>query len=356
MTARKIKTPTMEDLGEKAFVRHLLAELDTDTRLLTGHGQDASVIALAPDTPRLAFKIDRAATPVSFSHGWSDSTAWGRMAVTANCSDLLAAGSIPLAFMLAVTVPRDWPAGRVEKIVLAAQEECRHRDVIFAGGDTKEGPTPQVVGSAIGTYSPGMRPIARNTARPGQALVITGEVGGFLGAFLQLANRPGADEARRLEWISYLAHPTASWDGGSFARDNLEPSAGVDTSDGIYDGLVELTGTGVGVEVDLDRVPFHPFARQCAKELRIPLRNFLFGAGDWNILFAVAGEKLALLQGGRATTRIGMFADEPVIHAWEQGRLFEMSGPRNEHFRKRLEDGREFAEYVANSSWFKPLT
>src|SRR5450432_3975808 len=106
--------PTMGDLGEKAFVSHILRGLYVDPRLITGHGQDASAITMPESVAEVAFKIDRAATPVAFTHGWADSSAWGRMAVTANCSDLLAAGSAPLAFMLAVTVPRDWPANQVE--------------------------------------------------------------------------------------------------------------------------------------------------------------------------------------------------------------------------------------------------
>jgi thiamine-monophosphate kinase len=355
MEADEANSPTMGDLGEKSFVRNILGRLHADSRLITGHGQDASAVGVDESVRGLAFKIDRAATPVAFTHGWADSAVWGRMAVTANCSDLLASGAVPLAFMIAITVPRDWPASEVEKIVLAAQEECRRRGIVFAGGDTKEGPAPQVVGSAIGTYSHDLRPLARNTARPGDSLIITGEVGGFLGAFLQLKYRRDAGPAERQAWIDYLAHPVASWDEARYVRDRLPARAGVDTSDGVFDALTELTRAGVGIEVDLDRIPFHPFARECAETLELPLRNLLFGAGDWNILYAMDGQTAALHDDSQRVVRIGTFTKDSGVLAREAGKPYEMTGPRNEHFRSRLEDGDPFVDYVIRSDWFKPI-
>jgi thiamine-monophosphate kinase len=117
----------MGDLGEKAFVRRLLRRLRPDHRLLTGHGNDAAALDLHHGVGRIAFNIDRAARPVVISHGWAGLGAWGRLAVTANCSDLLAVGAEPAAFMVSVSGPVSWPAAQVEEIVLGCQEECERR-------------------------------------------------------------------------------------------------------------------------------------------------------------------------------------------------------------------------------------
>ena len=91
--------PTLTAVGEKGFLTGLLPQLYADPRLLGGFGHDAAIITLDGAPFNLIQKIDRASYPVSLRYGWSGYQSWGQMAVTANCSDILASGGRPVSCM-----------------------------------------------------------------------------------------------------------------------------------------------------------------------------------------------------------------------------------------------------------------
>jgi thiamine-monophosphate kinase len=257
--------------------------------------------------------------------------------------------------MLAVLVPGDWPVKWVEEMILGCEEECERRGITFAGGDTKESSAPHLVGTAVGVYDSEAKVLPRNTATAGQSLILCGSVGGFLGAFLQLKRNPNSATSK--QWKDYLAHPEARWWEADFCRRNLAVSAGVDASDGLFDSLVELTKSGIGVEIDLDEIPYHPFAIEAAAEFDIPLENFILGAGDWNILYACDERRIDSRSRSEShiVAHVGQFLDTPGIYASVKGRRYGLSGPRNEHFRTRLEDGASWVDEVVNRRWLTPL-
>jgi len=260
--------------------------------------------------------------------------------------------------MVAITVPGSWLVQDVEDIVHGCQEECERNNVSFAGGDTKEGPTPQVVGSAFGVYDDDRSPLPRTKAEAGDKLVVAGPVGGFLAAALLLEKSSNASEVEKRQWIDYLAFPRARWVEANHIIAHCSPRAGMDTSDGIFDALVELTKNGLGLRIDLESVPFHPFAFRCADELRLPLENFLFGGGDWNILYALASEDMwpSSLPETGALSVIGAFTSAQELTAQRGSEYYDVAGPRHEHFRARLEDGSSFINTIARGNWFNRRT
>jgi thiamine-monophosphate kinase len=351
---RLLRDASMADLGEKAFVSYLLGSLPADPRLVTGRGDDAAVVSL-PGGARLAFTIDKVAKPVALRNGWADARSWGALAVTANCSDVLASGGAPVAFVVSIALAPDTLATDAEAIVVGCADECERRGVVFAGGDTKESEDSQVVGSAIGCFGSNEPALSRRGARVGDVLVVSGSVGGFVGAASLLMSDVGAGDERQ-SWCDYLGRPEARWAEAELLRGQPPPHAAVDTSDGIYDALLELTRRGLGVSLDLARVPFHPFALRCARELRHPLVNFLLGGGDWNILYAFEREAFERIQlpDGMSLHMIGEFTSGREFIAKRGAELFTFRGPRNEHFRQRLEEGESFVDMVLRSTWFVP--
>jgi len=345
---------TMIDLGEKLFVSQLLPKLRRDPRLVDGFGQDAAVIDFAQNDTQLVFKIDRASAPVSISKGWSDSRAWGRLAVTSNCSDILATGGTPLAFMLCVCVPPNWKASEVESIVFGCEEFCIANEVVFAGGDTKESKTPQVIGSAVGTVHKNTA-LRRDGAKVGQKLVMAGPAGGFMGAYLQLEYRKDATESQRQGWIEYLSNPTARWSEARFINTTRIASAAMDTSDGIFEALSVLSRNTLGISLDMRQVKFHPFAIECSETLGVPLYNLMFGGADWNIMYAIDKvhlDKLTAPDHSGEFFVIGEFTKDGKIIAIDDRFAYEVSGPVNEQFRARIEDMSTFMDDIQKARYF----
>jgi thiamine-monophosphate kinase len=341
MSDSPMRFQTMADLGEKEFIAALLPRLSPHPSFLNGFGDDASAIAVSHDQV-IIFKIDRAATPLAARRGWVDHRMWGRLAVTSNCSDILAGGGSPAAVMIALIVPRDWPADAAIETIEGCAEECAAHDIAFAGGDTKEGTSAELVGSAIGVSTPS-KVLTRRRAKRGDLIVLAGELGGFLGSYLQileLGDPHGSSWAAA--WLDYVSHPRARWAEGAFMRDSFAATGAMDTSDGLYDAIATLT-THHGAEILLDSLPYHEIAHECSARLDIPLLNLGLGVGDWNIVYTVDESRWHTLADqipstvqltviGRVTERRGI--------RWHEasGSAFYCQPIVNQHFKARLED------------------
>jgi thiamine-monophosphate kinase len=341
--------PRLADVGEKEFLRNLLGRLPRHRTFINGFGDDASAVSIPGSEEVLFFKIDRAATPMAARRGWADYRMWGRLAVTSNCSDILAAGGAPAAVMIAMVLPRSWSARSAEEIVLGCAEECERHDVAFAGGDTKEGSTAEVIGSAVGFGKRGQL-LSRRGARPGDVLVVAGRLGGFLGAYLRLLRDDGRDPTA----LAYVSHPVARWDEAAFLRDTGVPMASMDTSDGLYEAVATLTA-GMGAEIAVELLPYHQLALECAGEQDLSPVSLALGMGDWNMLYAMSpagwrGLSAEVAGAGLELTMIGQVVSDAGIRWHDGGKTLRVQPAVNQHFVERLEDEGELFQRLRRLS------
>jgi thiamine-monophosphate kinase len=342
---------TMTDLGEKGFLARLLPGLSVDARFVNGFGHDASVIDLGLEH-NLVMKIDRAATPIASLNGWADYRVWGRIAVTANCSDILTVGGEPKGFMLSLSIAPDTPASIAEEIIRGAAEECERCDVAFLGGDTKEAIGLNIVGSAIGTIPKG-RHHDRRQGHPGDLLVLAGQLGGFLGGYRQCASQDPSGEALR-----YLCEPSAAWREARALSQIAGIRSACDLSDGLASSVGQVVAAGAGAVLDFASLPFHGLAISNAARRGADILNYAFGVGDWGIVYAIAPEDKAQIEGlrlaGLAIAIVGTVVDEPGLFL-KRGGLFAISIFENEHFRRRMEDQGSYFDELEAGLELRPI-
>lgn len=345
--------PAMRDLGEKTFLSGLLPTLRTDSRFVNGFGHDASVLDVGLPGIDLVLKVDRAAKPIASINGWSDYRVWGRMAVTANCSDILAVGGEPVAFMLSVTVDADMAANSVAEIVRGASEECEARKVAFLGGDTKEGTGINIVGTALGTICKG-RHFDRHRGGDGDLLVLAGSLGGFLGGYWTFT---GADP--RPDALRYMAEPAAAWSEGRAIAELAGVHSACDLSDGLGSSVLNVVQPGHGAILHFDHLPFHPLARESAETRGVDILPYAFGVGDWGILYAVDAclrpELERLKREGLSISIVGRVVPLEGVYL-ERGGTFLMSFSENEHFRHRMEDQGDYFSAHEMSIVARPIS
>ena len=334
MTAETL--PAMRDLGEKGFLAALLPTLQADIRFVNGFGHDASVIDIGLPEINLVMKIDRAAKPIAALNGWTDYRAWGRIAVTANCSDILAVGGEPTAFMLSISVAGETSANMVAEIVAGAAEACRARNVAFLGGDTKEATGLNIVGSALGTIAKG-RHFDRGGGKVGDLIVLAGSLGGFLGGYWTCSQSAVPPEAA----VRYLAEPQAAWAEARELANLSGIRSACDLSDGLGSSALNLVTPGLGALLIFDKLPFHPLARESAAMRDVDLLPYAFGVGDWGILYAVDPAAWSdierLRDSGLLINIVGEVIPYPGL-TLRRGGFFSLTVPEHEHFRHRMED------------------
>ena len=232
----------------------------------------------------------------------------GHKCLAVNLSDLAAMGARPVAFTLALALPRadpDWLAGfSAGLFALADAFDCE-----LIGGDTTKGPLTICI-TIFGELLPGQA-LRRSAARAGDDIWISGDLGD---ARLALAGYRGelVDELAplELEQAALRMHaPTPRVELGMALAASGLGRAAIDISDGLVGDLGHiLAASGVGATLDVDALPAGVVLASQAQALR---RSYTAAGGDdYELCFtAPASERGAILalaaSVATAVTRVG---------------------------------------------------
>ena len=295
-----------------------------------GVGDDCALLTPAPGM-QLAVSSDML---VAGRHFFADvdPEALGHKALAVNLSDLAACGARPLAFTLALSLPRvhePWLAGFSRGMwALADAHGCE-----LVGGDTTQGPLNICI-TVFGEVPAGQA-LLRSGARPGDDIYVSGTLGDA-----------------RLALESLLGHITLPADMLALARQRLErptprvalglalrgvASSAMDVSDGLLGDLSHiLKASGVGASIDT-HVTSHLIASDAyASSARAQFDQKLIhqctlaGGDDYELAFtAPPARRAAVAAASQASstpvTRIGTVLAEPGL------RLLDAQGQPVEH-------------------------
>ena len=269
-----------------------------------------------------------------------DPTKLGHKALAVNLSDLAACGAKPLAFTLALSLPRadeTWLAGFSQGLLaLADAHGCE-----LIGGDTTQGPLNICITifGEVPVSDGRSQALLRSGARSGDDLYVSGTVGDArlaLEVFRGTVSVPADvfDAARvRLEC------PTPRVSLGQALRGVA--SAAIDVSDGLLGDLGHiLKQSGVGATVDIDMAASLVASRSSAPQ--IPAEQWrawaLAGGDDYELLFSapalMRGAVAAAAQSCQTTvTRIGRIDAERGLRLLDgQGQLALNTYTSFDHF------------------------
>jgi len=264
------------DLIAKYFTRSV-------KRAALGVGDDCALFATSPGT-QLAVSSDMLVEGRHFLPTVAPQRL-GHKALAVNLSDLAACGARPVAFTLALALPRvdeDFLAGFAQGLLaLADQHECE-----LIGGDTTQGPLNICI-TVFGEVATGQA-LLRSGARPGDLLYASGTLGdarAALEVFRGTLSLPGPafDSVRRA-----METPQPRVALGMALR-GVATSA-IDVSDGLLGDLAHiLRRSNVGATVEVDTLP------RSAVLTTLPLaqqREFtLAGGDDYELVFSAPPER-----------------------------------------------------------------
>ena len=236
----------------------------------------------------------------------------GHKALAVNLSDLAACGAAPLAFTLALAMPRAEPeflAGFSDGLLALAREH----DCELIGGDTTQGPLTICL-TVFGEVPTGAA-LLRSGAQPGDDLWVSATVGDARLALEVFRGRialPG-DQFHSVRRAMERPLPRIAL---GLALRGLASSA-IDVSDGLLGDLGHvLRRSGVGASVWVDTVPRS--AVLAALPIETQRECTLAGGDDYELLFtAPAAHADAVLAAARRAaidvTRIGCIDTAPGL-------------------------------------------
>ena len=271
--------------------------------LRTGIGDDCAVLR-----PRAGYEVcvttDFSLEGRHFRREWHSPQSAGHRCLARGLSDLAAMGAEPLAVFLSLAVPARTPAAWVDGFLDGLLALARRYKVPLAGGDTAESPERIAADIIALGQVPAGKARMRSGARPGDAIYVTGALGGAAAELAALGQRPA--KFRRLT-RAVAGHPHLFPEPrlGVGLRLRGIATAMIDISDGLSTDLAHLCrASGVHAEIEQSALPIHPLARKLGTGAAI--QAALHGGEDYELLFsAPATTRIPKSIAGVRVNRIG---------------------------------------------------
>ena len=275
--------------------------------LQLGIGDDCAILAPPPGNDLLV-TTDFSLGGRHFRRDWHPARSIGHRTLARGLSDLAAMGAHPLAALLSLALPRSvaanprWLSGFLDGLLALAQ---RH-NVPLAGGDTAESPSDHVLADIVllGT-APSGTALRRSGARPGDAIYVSGRLGGAAAELEALGRNPKLFRSATTNDRHPHLFPQPRLATGQALRRRGLATACIDLSDGLSMDLAHLcTASGVAAEVRAAALPRSPLLRGMSPDAA--RHALLHGGEDYELLFT-ASPKIAMPKtlGGVPLTRIG---------------------------------------------------
>ena len=195
----------------------------------------------------------------------------GLKALARCLSDIAAMAGKPTAALVTVALPPKYDPAYVEKVYAGINALAARWNVAIAGGETTASAGPMLISVALIGLVPRRRAILRSGSQAGDAIFVTGELGGSLAG-------------KHLEFEPRL--PEAQW-----LAEHFQVHAMIDISDGLAGDLRHLLRAGnVGAEILSRALPISRAAKLQAhaeSSAKPPLLAALTDGEDFELLFTV---------------------------------------------------------------------
>ena len=292
---------------EQSFVAWAKMRARRLPQVKLGIGDDAAI--LAGSSEDWVVTTDTLMDGVHFRSSEVSAERIGRKLIGVNLSDLAAMAAEPVAVFLNLCMPRNESQQMAADIYEGVCQVAERYKIALAGGDTNCWDGPLVVGlTAVGKTVGGLAWV-RSGALPGDAVVVTGPLGGsILGKHL--------DFEPRIELAQII-------------RSKILIHAAMDISDGLSTDLLRMCDAShCGAVLDLDKIPVSEQAKQLSiTSGKTPVEHALGDGEDFELLLAVAEadlRQLTELIGQSQCHKVGTFTSRTGLWAREGSRIRQL--------------------------------
>jgi thiamine-monophosphate kinase len=268
-------------MNELELIARLTPRLVTNDSVVVGAGDDCAVVESPGGKDYLLLKTDAVVEGVHFTKDASPEQV-GHKALGRCLSDIAAMAGTPLHALITLGLPSTFDSGCIERVYAGLNQLAQRYGVAIVGGETVLNPERLILSVALLGKVSKIKCVRRAGAKPGDALFVTGTLGGSL-------------SGKHLDFEPRLVE--ATW-----LVDHFPIHAMIDLSDGLASDLRHLLqASSVGAELLASAIPVSRAARLAARSgasKKTPLLAALTDGEDFELLFAVRSlDAVRLLDG-----------------------------------------------------------
>ncbi|MGC8887237.1 MAG: thiamine-phosphate kinase [Verrucomicrobiia bacterium] len=238
--------------------------------VVVGIGDDCAVLDFGIQNSFVLFKTDAVVEGIHFLPGTKPEKI-GHKALGRCLSDIAAMGGKPTAALITIALPQNFSPEYIEGIYNGMIILANRYSVSISGGETTTNPERLLISVAMLGLVEKNRCILRSGANPGDAIFVTGELGGSI-------------EQKHLEFEPRINE--ANW-----LVNNFKPTSMIDLSDGLASDLRHITvEQGLGAEILASAIPISETAKKRARlnpTSKPPLTAALTDGEDFELLFTI---------------------------------------------------------------------
>lgn len=288
----------ISSLGEFGLIEHLTKNIELqNASSIVGVGDDAAVIDHFGK--QTVITSDMLVEGVHFDLMYTPLKHLGYKSVIVNLSDIYAMNATPTQVILNIAISNRFSIEALDEFYSGVYTACEKYGVDLIGGDTSSSQKGFIISiTAIGEVAPD-KYVKRNTARKGDLICVSGDLGGaYIGLlFLEREKKIYLENPNiqpDLESESYvigrLLKPEARKDIIEFfERETLMPTSMMDISDGLSSEILHISNqSDLGCLIYEERLPIAEEMKNAAYKFQIdPTACALSGGEDYELLFTI---------------------------------------------------------------------
>jgi len=331
---------TLGELGELGLIERIRRKVRIVQKgVVLGIGDDCAAFRVPPGKLCL-LTTDALVQGVHFELAFLSYKDLGWRSLAVNLSDVAAMAGTAVGALVTLGLPQGLKVGETDELYAGMFELARKFKVDLVGGDTVRSPVLVLNLTVWGEVEP-KKMTTRSGAKPGNLLLVTGELGGaqaglevLSGAVQGITESEPILKRHRRPMPRLKEAQALSRAGGVHAM--------IDISDGLASECQHLTKESkVGIELWEEKIPILPVTQRVARAKELPGTDLaLFGGDDYELLFTAPERRAGMLQDalrklGTRTTVIGkVTSGRPgVVMVTKSGERKKITRAGFDHFR-----------------------
>lgn len=293
---------TIQSIGRRGLLKELdgfKGAIQDNTHL--GLGDDAAVLK-EKDGSFTLLSTDTFVEGVDFDPTYTPFSHFGYKIISASLSDIYAMNGTPTSVLINLALPNRLSVQMVKDLYLGIENACKKYKVEVVGGDLTGNHNNAVISVSVYGKVDSKSVTYRKGAKIGDAICVTGDVGGALAGLRVLMREKKfweqhGNEASQpdLEDYTFVVQrqlmPNARYDLiEALKEQEIVPTSMIDITKGIVNEITEIcTASDLGAYLYQAALPIAIETRHVADEMEEDVDRYaLFGGEDLELLFTLS--------------------------------------------------------------------